>query len=802
MSERTDKIARVQAVLGPAVDEVRRAAARRTGDVYHLIDAAVRSGESIRSATARLSPGTGYAFAKKQLQAWRLHGEDAFYDTRLPPRRGDLPVDLHEQIVAFGRVFPSDSADQIAARLAERGMWVSASTVTVHLRNEGLSRPVGRPTGTSRATRSSIKGRGDTRLGAAADDAEDEVREVDHPLAGAELLAALDDLDGGTLVLAKAALAHAESLPPPTEAATEPPGSRDERGRFRPAYNATQPRRFTGLNARFESVGIKRLSKDPARFRFLSTAVGTVRLKMRALTFLPLVTVRGKFSELDHGIHERLGVLVGRDYRPATLDKFAREQKYAGSGHALQEAWMNHVLARDGEAADAQTGAVVLYGDATTHPHWTDVFERATHISKRGKVMPGVSTVTLHTGVGTPIHYQPVSGHASMPKIVLSMLKEYEADAGPETATRIVVMDRESHAVDLFKELGAIWRFIIPLRTNVTGPKAVFSERTPWTAWGERGEVCEATLVLKDNRKGEKDLTVRVVGLRRHPGGSVFWFATNCAPSPFTPAHIVRLYFQRWPMQELQFRDAAGHVAIHQQHGYGKEEVENVAVVTRLETMNLAIAHLDDEVYDLRCEVEWGDQRHDDLKKAAKEAERAERTATDRLGRAVVQKPAEAAEAHAMWSLARAKEKTARKELLGHEKWLAKARARHKPRAARLDRLRAEAADLETRRRIFKLDTDLDDVMLAPKCMFIRLCASLQAVMGTRMEIDTLIARVLTLPGRKRTTKDGRIAEVILYRNPLDPEIGAPIATAIAELNRRLGCQRFRVVDRPAGSIR
>jgi hypothetical protein len=70
------------------------------------------------------------------------------------------------------------------------------------------------------------------------------------------------------------------------------------------------------------------------------------------------------------------------------------------------------------------------------------------------------------------------------------------------------------------------------------------------------------------------------------------------------------------------------------------------------------------------------------------------------------------------------------------------------------------------------------------------------------MEIDTLIARVLTLPGRKRMTKDGRIAAVILYRNPLDPEIAAPITKAVAELNRRLGCQRFRVVDRPAGSIR
>ena len=794
MPTRNDKISLVRAVLGADVDAQRRARARTLAASIEPIDVAVRAGESIKDAAKRLLPDEPYASVKSRLQTWRTEGEDGFYDTRLPPRRSDLPADLHDQIVAYGRVFPDLPAEMIAQRMVEAGILVSTSTVTGHLRHAGLARAVGRPLGARTGGRP--RGEGARPVPPAAR------IERQHPLAGAELLAALDEIDGASLAMARAVVAHARTLPVPGTLAVEPPNSRDERGRFKAAYNAPEPRRFAKMNAKFESVRLKRLTKDPSTFAFLSTSEEAVHFKMRAMTFLPLVAERGRFAELQHGLDERLGVLVRRPYRAATLEKFAREMKYAGSGSALQQTWMTHVRCRDGEAVDAQTGAIVLYGDGTTHPHWTHVYERSTRVSKRGKIMPGVTTLTLHTGVGTPIHYVAVSGGASLPELIPSMLKSYEDDAGPGTATRIVVMDRESHAVGLFKALRDRWHYIVPLRSNVTGANASFEGLSAWSAWGDHGEVCDGHLTLRDRRAGQKDLKVRVVGFRRRPEGSVMWFATNCPDAPFTAAHVTRLYFARWPYQERQYRDAAGAVALHRQHGYGKEEVDNIAVVTRLDAVTLKMETLEDEAHDLTCEMTWVVAHVRTLTQAAEAADRAEVLAEAELARTVEHAPHEAHAAHKAWLAAKEAASKGHKQVEAYESHFARLELLHARVEGQLSKLRDESVELLDRQKIFRLDTDLDEVMLAPKCCFIRLCAMLQKLMGTKMEIRTLISRVLTLPGRVREAPDGTNRQVTLYRNPHDPELDGPLGVAVAEVNRQLGTERIVLSDRPEGAIR
>ena len=119
MPTRNDKISLVRAVLGADVDAQRRARARTLAASIEPIDVAVRAGESIKDAAKRLLPDEPYASVKSRLQTWRTEGEDGFYDTRLPPRRSDLPADLHDQIVAYGRVFPDLPAEMIAQRMVE-----------------------------------------------------------------------------------------------------------------------------------------------------------------------------------------------------------------------------------------------------------------------------------------------------------------------------------------------------------------------------------------------------------------------------------------------------------------------------------------------------------------------------------------------------------------------------------------------------------------------------------------------------------------------------------------------------------
>src|SRR5690606_4801089 len=120
-----------------------------------------------------------------------------------------------------------------------------------------------------------------------------------------------------------------------------------------------------------------------------------------------------------------------------------------------------------------------------------------------------------------------------------------------------------------------------------------FEEVGPWQPYQEGpDEVCDGFLWLKDNRKGEKPLRVRVVGRRRHRTGRVAWYATNVASDEFPPSDVIRLYFERWPAQEHVYRDGSGVVGLDVHHGYGKKKVDNVAVLDRIETLDGQIRRL------------------------------------------------------------------------------------------------------------------------------------------------------------------------------------------------------------------
>jgi len=92
-------------------------------------------------------------------------------------------------------------------------------------------------------------------------------------------------------------------------------------------------------------------------------------------------------------------------------------------------------------------------------------------------------------------------------------------------------------------------------------------------------------LWLNDSRPGEDALRVRVVGRRRHRTGKVAWYATNAKRKAFAADDILRLYFDRWPLQEHRFRDGNGRVGLDRHHGYGRMKIANVAVVDRRERL-------------------------------------------------------------------------------------------------------------------------------------------------------------------------------------------------------------------------
>lgn len=790
MPTRTERLALVQQRLPAAAYAKRLLLARELADAFAEIQRRCADGETARAACRAVLPERRYGSVMRLLRQWQAEGLDALIDCRLPPKQVALPANIDVLIEAVARALPRAGSPEIVAHLlAHHGVRVSEAKVRARLRAVGLARPPGPP-----------PSRRPPATGGREVAQTEPTTTVPCGAAGAALLTALDGKAGGTRDLAEAIVACAQALPEPEAPVEDDRADRDEKGRFLPTYNRARARRFAKVGSRFESVRSRWRHKDPATLRCASADVKWTRLKLLTLLLTPLVIERARLPELQYGLDDRLGQLVGRPYRPSTLDKHLREWKLIGAAEAMGSAFLHHLLRTAPEPRDAATGVVVLYGDGTVNPYWTAGHARSAKVSRRGRAMPAVTTVTLNNGLGTPVRFAAVPGHIYLPDIMPRLLDEYEAAAGPDTLRRVVVLDRESHAVAFFKQLGQRYTFIIALRSNVTGPSAAFRDVGLWAGFQGGAEVCDAFLTLRDRRAGQADLEVRAVGFRRRPDGPVLWLATNGERELLTAADIARLYLGRWPNQERVYRDAQGRVGLGRLHGYGKEEIEHVAVVTRLEVVDATLDRLAPELARLRDSVDELTPEYQAAKQAAEEAGRAEIRALKALERASPE--AESAIA-ASWRTLRAAAAAATKVFAER----AKTHAVVTSRAERLERkegaLLAERETLARNTMILTVDTELDEIMLAIKCLFIHLSQRLlREYLGMKLELDSLIRRVLTLPGELDVDKRGRAVAIRIYRNPKDPEATAAVEQAIARLGHQSNGVPLAIMDPPGRWIR
>jgi hypothetical protein len=823
----------------------RLAAADRESALLEQVLSRVRDGSSRSEALRQVFPEKLVSSMLKRLCRYEAGGRDGLLNRQLPVR-GVRKVD--EEARGVLRVLALSHPEAGSVWLAQEvskvlGRSVRATSIQRALLVLGLARPKGRPR----------KREGSTDTPRVF--AEAEVAVVTPlPLAGCELLKAVDEDIGATAALTRGldafldALAelegpvlvdsstpdeHSQLLPEllkavdedigataaPTrerearlDALAEPEGpvvvdasTRDECGRFLPEYNRPQPRTEPELGERFDSVERRRQGKQLGAMRVVGESEETHLRKNRALVYLPAIVRGPRWSALGHWRGDLLGELVGYPYQASTLDKYLRSLKYAGVAKSAREAVSTFWLAQEGSAREERTGAVLLYVDAKTKPLWTRQWTKATRVSENGRVMPAVTTVSLHSGAGTPLLYRSYSGHVSIPEEVGDFLDLYQQHAGPATARRVVVIDREAHAVWLFKALDARGhQFIIPLRSSVVGPKARFEDRGDWSPYQDGpDEVCEAKLWLHDRRKGERPLRLRVVGRRRHRTGRVAWYATNAPAEEFSANDIIRLYFDRWPAQEHVYREGSGMVGLDVHHGYGKRKVTDVAVLDQLDRLEgsrqrLLSAKESAEVAldeNRRALTVWEEVRAELQSSATTlrvEVESGFRSGRDR---AELEGMFERYSRLEQWSAG------VYSRCMQHRRAAEAAEATLRDNAQRSTRLAEDRARLEKRREIFTVDVELDEVMTAFKLTFMNLCGVLmRQYLGTWLELETLIDAVLTLPGERVVT--ATTETVRIYRPLRDARTLAAVEKACAALTalglrRNKRTARFELVDSP-----
>ena len=480
-----------------------------------------------------------------------------------------MPNDVQIAICTMRRVNPAVNVDVIAAHVAKHHAFITSETVVKRvLREHGLAR----------------------RSGPATHGESDGEKQLE--LGGMKLVEAALVETGYLKALATAVQEQVAEIPLLELAVPVDNSERDECSRFLPSYNERYRKGCDdAIGPGFASVESKRKGLDPQRLHISGASFEVIEQKMLALMTSHILG-GGRWDGIRVARGALLEELCGFAYMPSTLDLFSRELKYVGVSSTLWEVHARIWFKQTAHWGD-QGNAVVLYVDGTNKPVWTDLFSQSSKVTSVGKVMPALETVSFHSGYGVPLWMVTHSGRTPLVNAVPKMLDQLRDINDGEEIGRIVVIDAEGNSVAFLKglEQGPERRaWVTRLKPELVESKRIFN-RTNYQAYRDGDRVRIGLVDLNDPNDPEKPFRIRVVEIERRTKGTVTYLGASVLleEREWKAAAIADLYFDRWPKQEASFRAVNQALGFKQVHGYGKQLVDNVTVVTKLDKLAQAI---------------------------------------------------------------------------------------------------------------------------------------------------------------------------------------------------------------------
>lgn len=729
--------------------------------------AARPAGETERAAIARVSKEPHSSFKRWQ-KDYAEYGFDGLIDWRLPCGVPAMPAEVKAAVCTLRQANPNVSVETIVEHIAKFHKFeTSPTTVKRVLREAGLARRRGPAAGLSSAGEEHLE------------------------LGGMKFIEAALQETGYLTAMSVAIHEQLSELPNPESAPPPDTSDRDELGRFLPSYNERYRRSENDvIGPGFASVEQKREGMVPARFHVKGATVELIERKMYALMVSPLLG-SGRWDGIRVSRGSLLGELCGYAYMPSTLDQFTRELKYAGVANTAWEVHARLWHTQTSTWGDKRSAAV-FYIDATNKPVWTDYFSQSAKVSSVGRVMPALESVCFHSGYGVPLWMVTHSGHAPLVKVVPQMLSQFrDMNDGAEVG-RIVVMDAEANSVPFLKGLqngppARAW--VTRLRPSLLEGKRIFN-RTNYRPYRDGDRVRMGEVDLNDPEDSDKFFRIRVIEVERRSKGTITYLGASVLleEREWKAAQIADLYFERWPKQEANFRAVNQALGSKDVHGYGKQLVDNVSVITELDELDQKIRTGEEHIQQRILESKHEQEQLHERQKLLERTERHHESLTNQLNQRLV-------DGHRVTSKLRqvaADQKAASVEVRKLTKAIAQSDKKVARQAAQLERAqlllekqRERKALLESRRQIFHHDVELDSLFSALK---FGLVLTIQFVLKTYFDNATMapltfLERVATLPARMRTLPNLQI--VTFAYNQRDPEVMALLTQYCDAINAR-----------------
>lgn len=557
---------------------------------------------------------------------------------------------------------------------------------------------------------------------------------------------------------------------------------RNAQGQFTACYN----RRRDICRNRFAAIADKRQDKDLLSLQLCQSGFDTLTRKALSMLALPIITLNGTIRSVNTPMGNALKDFAGYNYMDATLDKFLRELKYLGLAESLvrrQVAFWQKQWRAAGLDLQSKHGPLLCYYiDGNTKALWSSKRVRKNKVTMLGRVMGSLEQVFVHDALGRPTYFETYSGHAPWGEYVLSLFEKIEKNLEPPEpklqVIRLLVLDGASNSVKTLRAFAAQekYYFITTLDKNQWQPRRIRLEGPKRRYENGNAFVSDCEIELVDSADKGYLITVRAIKIE-WDDGKITVLLTNLPSKILDAGRVTKTYFDRWPLQELWFRDTKEFAALHRVAGYGKKLFADKKVQAKQKELQEKIEALRNQLQQPLAELCALDQQlHFWIDK-----ERQIRTQTRIVKGQRQMRPQQAKKLGECQNTIIAIERQKKKIEQPHQKWF-----------DRLKRHEHDWLSLRGKEKVYKADVELDQILTYFRVAFVNLCTYFQMnflaststtkVSPPRMTLATLLHRIFSLPATIEQTKEWR--RVYLKRNRKDKKTMALLEQVLPKLNQ------------------
>ncbi|MEA1894792.1 MAG: helix-turn-helix domain-containing protein [Euryarchaeota archaeon] len=539
-------------------------------------------------------------------------------------------------------------------------------------------------------------------------------------------------------------------------------------GKFTREYNQLKHVREN----RFRSIDDKIKDKDFSSMKIFKTSEKAISRYNLALLCLPLVTSNGRSSRVNRAKGNDLSFLCGYNYKDASLDRYIQELKYLKVSDRLITATAKFWMDFWRNESEDETYFVCYYIDGNTKALWSSNRCYKGRVTMLGRVMNCLENVFIHDGKGHPLYFQTFQGHADLGKHALPMLtKLTELLDDPSThasVKRILVMDGGANGVQTLRAFnGSDEYYITILDDNQIKTRKFKHIREEMRYKYGNANLVECKIELLDSKESGYIYECRAVDVE-WDNGRKYVLITNIPPELLDANEITKKYFDRWPMQEKQFRDAKSGVNIHRITGYGKK-IENY------DKMSEKHDELCERITQLKTELEKPLLEIEVIEEQLTDLYRQERTFRERSKIVDGQRVLSDVDSVELKNY-----ETKINKCLRQQRTIEK---EHKDAFKRLKKYLKEEKRIRDKDTVYRIDTELDQIMTCFKMSFINLCSLFLArcMDHEKFELSTLFESIFQLDGDAFITDEEK--KIVLEMNPKEQGLMKKLNKGLCILN-------------------